>query len=351
MKRSITIFSLLLAFASVLSSCSTKVDLYADYKDIPIVYGLIDVTQDTNFVKIIRAFSGSIQTSVNANEVAMIPDSNNYPGKLDARFYEYRATGSGNSYSPTGRVIELDTMTIHDKNSGTFYSPDQKVYYTTERFNSNDPERNIRYKYRLEILKGNDTVSGLTGVVGGNDFQVTNRSIDLDPASVSDSKVSFYSAENAFVYEVKMVFNYKEKLPGQEMQQKKVEWSLGTYHKDEIHSENFGSHKKYELGYAHTMLFEMLENKIGSNSQNATRYIGDFYVSVAAGGSELYNYIEVTAPSSSLAQTFSDYTNIEGGLGVLSSRVNICQKVNLTPNTIMALIEKEEWGFQQDLGE
>lgn len=37
----------------VLASCSTDVDLYNDYKDIPVVYGLIDAQADTNYIKII----------------------------------------------------------------------------------------------------------------------------------------------------------------------------------------------------------------------------------------------------------------------------------------------------------
>ena len=353
MKRSITIFSLLLAFASALSSCSTKVDLYADYKDIPIVSGLIDVTQDTNYVKIIRAFSGSNDASVDANEVAMIPDSNNYPGKLDVKFYEYKSLNSGSSYSPTGRVIELDTMTIHDKNQGVFYAPDQKLYFAKDHFNSNDQARNIRYKYRLEILKGDDTISASTGVVGGrsDDFKIINSTVDMNPENTTSSEVTFYSAENAYIYEIKMQFNYKEKLPGQEMKNKCVEWSLGTFHKDDIPSEILGSHIKYKLNYSHTALFNQLESKIDPNILNAERYIGDFYILIAAGGSELYNYIEVSSPSSSIAQTVSDYTNIDGGFGVLSSRVNISKNVNLSAKTIEALMAKENWGFKQDLGE
>lgn len=39
-------------------SCSTEVDNYADYKDITIVYGLLESKADTNFIKITKAFLG-----------------------------------------------------------------------------------------------------------------------------------------------------------------------------------------------------------------------------------------------------------------------------------------------------
>ena len=72
----------LLACVTLFNACSTDVELYADYKDIPVIYGLIDVTSDTNYVRINRAFSSSNDHPINANEVAMIADSCNYPGKL-----------------------------------------------------------------------------------------------------------------------------------------------------------------------------------------------------------------------------------------------------------------------------
>lgn len=348
MKHTIKNFFLLLALSMVFSSCSTKVDLYADYKDIPVIYGLLDVTQDTNYVKIIRAFSGSSETSVDASQVALIPDSNNYPGKLDARFYEYKCTGMGNYYQPTGRVIVLDTITIHGKNPGEFYSPDQKLYYTTEHFNSDDQDRRIKYKYRLEVIKGNDTISSETSIVGGDGFRITTMNVDFVPTSSAQSKVTFFSAENAYLYEITMEFNYKEKYPHQDTICKKVEWSLGTYYCEDLHCTEYSTSKQYDLPYQHEMLFNMLSSQIGGDTLNVDRIMGDFNIKIAAGGNELYNYIEVNAPSSSFAQNVSDYSNINGGFGVLSSRINISKKVNLSANTQTALIEK--WGFKQDLG-
>ena len=348
MKRSITIISMLLAFASAFSSCSTKVDLYADYKEIPVIYGLLDNTKDTNYVKIIRAFSGSDESSVNANEVALIPDSNNYPGKLDARIYEEKSTYSGGSYNPTGRFFVLDTMTIHEKEPGAFYSPDQKVYYTTEKFLADNG--NTKYRYRLEVVIKGDTVSATSNIVGGDRFFVSTNVVDLDPSSQSTSKVTFFGAENAYVYELKMQFNYKETHPGQTTEYEKVEWSLGTFNTNEMDSQEYGGYKEFGVPYKHEALFNMLNSKIGADTANVERLIGDLNIMIAAGGSELYNYIEVNAPSSSISQNISDYTNINGGYGVFSSRVNVSKCVNISPNTITALIGKNGWGFKQDLG-
>ena len=93
-------------FAAALSSCTTDVDLYADYKDITIVYAMLNPKADTNYVKITRAFCGTNDNPINANEIAQIFDSSNYSGKLDARIIEMKNT-HGNVFEPTGRVMTL----------------------------------------------------------------------------------------------------------------------------------------------------------------------------------------------------------------------------------------------------
>ena len=104
------------------ASCSTDVNIYADYKEFPIVYGVLDVNADTNFIKITRSF----YVQGDPYESALNPDSSNYSGKLDARIVEYC---NGDSV----REFILDTITIRDKSEGLFYAPLQKMYYTTER--------------------------------------------------------------------------------------------------------------------------------------------------------------------------------------------------------------------------
>ena len=325
----------------VFGSCSTKVNLYADYKDVPIIYGLIDVTQDTNYVKIVRAFCGTNDNPIDASQVALIADSSNYPGKLDARIMEYRASVNG-PYSPTGRVIVLDTMTIHNKQTGAFYAPDQKVYYTAERFKQNTTS--TRYKYRLVVAKGNDTISAETGIVGGENFSIYSHSVTFNPEPGNKTgKVLFKPADNAALYEVKMVFNFKEKRPGQDTVRRQVSWSLGQKSASELTTENM----VYVVSYGQGLLFNILRDAIGDDTQNVDRFIDNFVIQLAAGGEELFNYIQVNSPSEGISQTIPDYTNINGGYGVFSSRINLEKTAMLTSSTILSLYGMD-WGFKQD---
>ena len=345
--KKIQFFLSLTVLLGFFASCTTDVELYADYRDIPVVYGLLDATKDTNYIRINRAFSGSNDVLINANEIALIDDSCNYPGKLDARIIEYKNT-FGNQYTPTGRVIVLDTITVHNKQEGIFYAPDQKVYYTTEHFNVNS--NNAKYDYRLEVIKDKDTISSETGIVGGERFEIINSQLSFK-AKPSDGtgRVRFRLADNAAFYELRMVFRYRESHGGPEVE-KSVAYSMGVRNVDELLIENGISY----FVYPENLLFNLLTDAIGGDTMNVVRHFGVYpgddhpiELSLAAGGDELYNYIQINTNSGGFSQTIPDYTNIKGGFGVFSSRINLKKGVAISASTQTDLYGKS-WGFREE---
>lgn len=332
----------LLACMAMFNACSTDVELYADYKDIPVIYGLLDATVDTNYVRINRAFSSSNDHPINAYEVALIADSCNYPGKLDARIVEYKS-GFGNHYSPTGRVIMLDTMTIQDKEPGIFYSPRQKVYYTTEQFRQN--ANGADYRYGLVVYKGNDTITSETSIVGGENFKIlTFQTSFISDSTSNTAKISFKPADNAAFYDVKMFFNYKEK-HGSTMENKQVKWDFSTKSIDELSYED----GTYVVSYGMNSLFQLLEKAIGSDTIGVTRYFDEkpIEIVIAAGGEELYNYVQINSQAGGLSQSVPDYTNVNGGYGVFSSRINKSRTAMISGRAASDLYGKTAWHFVQ----
>ena len=343
----------LLLFVAIFSSCSTKVDLYADYKDVAIVYAMLDTKADTNFVKIIRAYCGTNDNPIDATEVALIADSNNYPGKLDARIIELK-NSHGGLYEPTGRVIPLDTITIHDKQEGAFYAPDQKLYYTTEPFLSGSAESN--YKYRLVAVKPNgDSLTALTNTVGNEEFAITSSSIGFQQKPSQDMLCIYFRADGmASFYEIQMQFNYREKIAGQAMKHKHVSRNFGTKMLSEYkfleESEN-----TYYQEYGVNWLFNALKTAIGSdtvvnpNHPNVVRYIDDFVITISAAGDELALYYTAhQAQLNSVAPVVIPYTNIVGGFGLFSSRTTINKVVKLSRGTKIDLFGQTSWGFKEE---
>lgn len=330
----------LMAIVALFSSCSTRVDLYADYKDIPVIYGLLDYQQDTNFIRINRAFCGSNDNPINANEVALIADSCNYPGKLDARIVELKQ-GYGGAYIETGTEYILDTMTLHDKEEGVFYAPDQKVYFTTGQFKQNAGGN--KYKYKLVIYKNNDTVSSETGIVGGENFRIVTSQLSFLPDDDHESHITFIPADNAVFYEMSFQFNYKEIRHGDTVQ-KSVGYNLGSGNLETLQHES--SSGSVYFVYTRSLLFNLLGKAIGGDTIGVVRHPGNCVVTLAAGGDDLYNFIQVHNQGGGYSQTIPDYTNIKGGFGVFSSRLTIkATDVKLAPATQKKLYGR--WGFVQ----
>ncbi len=345
-------FILILSFfIGIFYSCSTDVDLYAEYKDVPIIYAMLDSHADTNYVKITRAFCGTNDNPINATDVALISDSSNYPGKLDVRFIELKST-YGNKYEPTGRVLILDTLTIHDKEEGVFYSPDQVIYYTPEHLKAGTGSE--RYSYRFVAVKPDgDTITAKTTMVGNEEFSIETSGVNFQLAPTNAVGKLFFRTEGvASLYDVKIEFNYREQKPGQEMKMKKISRSFGTRPISE-YTHLIGN--TYYLEYSPNWLFNTLGNAIGGdtvvdvNHPNVVRYIDDFIISISAGGDELYYYyLANQAQMNSPISLVTTYTNIEGGYGLFSSRTTIQREAKLTSSCKRDLFSVSAWGFKED---
>ncbi|MFW5974993.1 MAG: hypothetical protein ACOCQ6_02185, partial [Bacteroidota bacterium] len=118
-------------------SCETDFDVTAEWKDVTIVYGLLNQNDSVHHVKINKAFLGD----GNLLEYAAIEDSNTYQTKLNVVLEEYDGT-------QVTRSFELDTTTITNKEEGDFYHPEQIIYTTGE---DNKVWLNEDYQYRISI--------------------------------------------------------------------------------------------------------------------------------------------------------------------------------------------------------
>ena len=101
--------------------CSTEVDLTAPYDSIPVVYGLLELQADTQWVKINRTWLGE----GNQLLAAQVADSSEYPaGSVDARIVEWVPSSSGGIVGnelPTGREWTLrDTLIDKRKRQASF---------------------------------------------------------------------------------------------------------------------------------------------------------------------------------------------------------------------------------------
>lgn len=192
--------SVLVALAATagLAACSTDVDLYAGYREVPVVYGILDASADTNYVKITRA----LYAPGDAYQAAANPDSSNYPGRLDVRLVEYC---NGDSV----REIILDTITLHNKGQGVFYAPHQKLYFTAELLHTDNEAKS--YSYRLKAVLPGGLLAADAKIVGNDGFQVQGLAVNFSKQYLGlRMPFHFRPAVNAAIYDVFMKFTFLE---------------------------------------------------------------------------------------------------------------------------------------------
>ena len=90
------------------------------------------------------------------------------------------------------------------------------------------------------------------------------------------------------------------------------------------------------------MLFNELSEAIGNDTLNIERFLDSFVVSIYAYGKELENYIQISEATSGIEYY---YTNIHGGLGILSSCHEIRKNVDIASRTKIDLLSMP-WGFK-----
>ena len=336
MKR--TIGFVCVALMALMTSCSTDIDLYADYKQVPVIYGLLDAKADTNFIKITRAF----YVEGDAYQVALNPDSSNYPGKLDVRLVEFCNADSV-------REIVLDTITIHDKQPGTFYHPEQRLYYTKEPLKTNSI--NNRYSYRLKAVLPDRTINTKADLVGNNGFSIQSLGVNFSKEyfDAVPRKFLFNPAINATMYQVTMSFTFLEqRTPDADSVPRTMTWDIGTFTEDYLSWHMDGD--CYIFPYRPETFYETLIEFLDADTCVAglVRYIEDYpvEVTIVAGGENLRQYIYNNNTSSGFTPGDNEFTLINHGYGVFSSRMTTKGRVRLAGETVPELVANPNWGFK-----
>ena len=105
------------------------------------------------------------------------------------------------------------------------------------------------------------------------------------------------------------------------------------------------------VSYAPSTLFTLLkvDKHLQENSPvGVKRWFEKFEFKVTAIGEDLYNYYLITNSSSAI-QDVPNYTNVENGMGLVSSRVSKSLRLTISERTRKKVIEKyPEYNFILD---
>jgi hypothetical protein len=315
----------LMLLTVLLSSCNEKINLVGDFQETAVIYGLLDQADTLHYIKITRAFIGP----GDAMQIAQIADSS-YFDQVDATITEEL---NGN----VTRTWQLKDTLIQDKNTnGVFYGPIQKVYYfktlatgvnEVQVISPNPNETSLHkdaiYKLKVILNNGEFEVNGETELASGLTTTASSQNFTFkfsdNPGEYVSTSVAASSTGNCFVVNTQLGIEYNEYI-GNNKTLKSFNWNLG-----EVDVAPYSSRTFVALGET---FYNLMKTNVVVDPQITRRTFQGIRITLVGGAEELYNYMVVNKPSSTLAQTKPSYTNLSVSngkrvIGIFSSRQTI----------------------------
>lgn len=305
--------------AFVLTGCDNDFQINAKWKDITIVYCLLNKNEadSQHFVRINRAF---LNENNDALMLAKNPDSTNYKDSLYVRLEYWK-----NNVHYVANDIVLHRVPNLHKDSGIFANTDQYLWAT--------PPKTVLSEEAIYKLVITNTATGKvvwseTPIVGNisSSFPKAGNKITISPKNNIDFE--WFSGKNAYFYDVVAEIWYNE-FPAskpEEKTKKVLYWPIAM----NLLPSKTNEIVEMKVTVAGISFYQFLKDNIAVDDDINREFLRiDFIYS--AGGKEIYNYMNVNKPSIGIVQKKPEYTNINNGLGVFSSRNKNIVSVQITP--------------------
>lgn len=300
-----------------LVSCNDELIINAEYKDITIVYGLISSADTVQYIKITKAF---LNKNNDALVLAKNIDSLYYKDSLYVILQEFI---NGNLV----RTLPCDKIFDSGKDSGTFAYPGQYLYRTPSTMLA----ENGNYRLTITNTKTGKVITSSSPLVGpfSPDRPIPGGFVAFNPST--DYEIIWYSGKNAYFYDLTIKITYREyqKANPSNKVEKTLNWPIFSYRK----TNSLNGNEKMNMKLPGATFFDFLSANI-VRDVNIEREFGTIAFVFSAGGEEIFYYINVNKPTVGAVQKKPEYTNIDNGYGVFSSRNQGTVNTTLSPLTI-----------------
>ena len=293
-KRFIWICAILLVLAS---SCQKEFNPRDKYKDITIVYGLINPLDSVHYIRIHKAFL----TSEDVVVVAQDPSQTNFPVEdIDVRIYEI--TPAGNSTQ-----ISVDTVTINKK-EGYFYAPKQMVYYFKKTFDIQKLDNTI--KIEVEHKKTGKIVYAETPLVNNFKIAYPGYKYEFHLAPNRIAKCMWNNAKNGKMYDVYYTLYYREgyNIAPSDYWKDSISWHIGSYFAAKTGN---GEEQMETFQFNPSAFYGQIQKDITYDTSLWRCPYWDAKITIWGGGEELYYYHKINHPLQDITQERPEYTNLK----------------------------------------
>ncbi len=324
----------------LVSGCKTDFEVNDPWKEVNVIYALMSTTDSINtsvatdsiypstqYFRITKMFSNS---GSNALNIAKIPDSL-YNKNWVVTLYEMNGSLIADSFT-------LKTVDSIPRDLGVFASPEQVLYKTPSNFKL---KASSTYKIKVYDTKTKITSTATTNIVNPigyqSPFYYPKASIPFHFERGKQHNVRFWNTgKNSRFYDLTYIIHYLE-WPGNNTSatvEKTVSWPIFR----NFLTNDLNGGAQFNYSFEGGDFFSKMAADVPVNP-NVTRRFKGVEVSMAAGGEELYTYLQVNTPSQSIVQKKTDYTNVTNGYGIFSSRAETKYFLPVDKQTIDSLLD------------
>ncbi len=307
-------------------SCETDFNVIANYKEVAVVYGLLNQNDSIHYLRISKAFLGD----GNALTYAQVADSSSFGSDITVVLNETPTSG------PEKEIV-FDTVTLFNKETGVFYSPGQLFYFSKAKLSESSS-----YKLKITNKKTGYEVSSQTNLI--HNFSISkplsgSTVISFKRSSTSKNKFTWQNAINGRRYQFKVYFNYKELDIKDDTTYKRVLWLF-----PEHIAESIDGDYKIDETYVNEDFFKICTKTYYTDKAKedsiVARFASTIELEVAVIGDEFNTYLEANGPSTGVLIEKPVYSNITNGLGLFSSKYDkkrLEGPLELGPETVLDL--------------
>jgi hypothetical protein len=320
---------ILLYFSLFFVSCKNEIEVAAPWKETIVVYGLLDPAASVNYIRIQKAF---LDPQGNAFQFTQVNDSI-YPDDLKVVLYVRQNGNLQDSIFPVLIDGATDGIT---KDTGLFSNTPNYLYKISKPIKDSKLSPNAEdYEYEIVVTnpKTGFKCSSKAYTAGYLEPQapVTSNTNNLTILDKSNTfmVISYREGRKVKAYDMILRFWYKEtkKHNASDTTVKFFNWYV---FKNRLTDPSLRGYEQKLSSVPGNIFYELLSSNIKADTSVNRKALYcdiEFY----GAGEDLYTYIQVNQPSIGIIQKKPEYSNINNGLGIFSSRyVTMIKKIPLS---------------------
>jgi hypothetical protein len=319
MKMNINILLFLVSIC-LISSCSEDFQLTEPYKDIPVIYGIIDRSDSTQYFRIEKAF---VDENIPATQIAKVADSLYYPNAV-VKLYNLTTK---KEYTLQRVDASLEGII---RNDGPFAKVPNYLY----KLKNSDLVMNSGDSIKIELKRtdGSIPVTATISLVGDMSFSFPDvNTRQLVFFNSSTTTFQWKHKANTSVFDLKAVVYIEEyQIDSQITRTKIIEIPLSN--------SIIGNSTLSSTTISGSSFYNFFHDKLVPDSKIERTFVKvDYYLT--GGGPELGEYKRILNANTGItaSQEIPRYTNLSEGYGIFSSVITIVKSITPKPPTVDSL--------------